>query len=68
MEGVRNAYKVFIRKPERKRLLQRHRHKWEDIRMYLREIGWKGVDWMNLAQARDQWWAVTSMVINFWVP
>jgi hypothetical protein len=30
--------------------------RWEDnIRMDLREIGWEGVDWMHLAQDRDQW-------------
>jgi hypothetical protein len=29
---------------------------WEDnIRMDHREIGWEGVDWVHLAQDRDQW-------------
>jgi len=32
--------------------------------MYLREIGWKGVDWMRLAQDRDQWWALIHTVMN----
>jgi hypothetical protein len=31
-------------------------HRWEgNIRMNLREIGWKGMDWIHLAQDRDQW-------------
>jgi hypothetical protein len=50
------AYKILVGKPERKRLLESHRHRWEsNIRMYLREIGWEGMDWMNLAQGRAQW-------------
>jgi hypothetical protein len=40
--------------------------KWEDnIRMDLREIVWDGVDWMYLAEDRDQWWAIVNMVITF---
>jgi hypothetical protein len=34
----------------------RPRRRWEDnIRIGLREIEWEGVDWMHLAQDRDQW-------------
>jgi hypothetical protein len=34
MEEMINAYKILVRKPEGKRPLQRHRHRWEDnIRM-----------------------------------
>jgi hypothetical protein len=29
-----------------------------------REIGWEDVDWMHLAQDRDQWWAVVNTVMN----
>jgi hypothetical protein len=32
--------------------------------MDLREIVWEGVDWMHLAQERDQWWALVNMIIN----
>jgi hypothetical protein len=28
--------------------------------MDLREIGWEGMDWMHLAQDRDQWWVVVN--------
>jgi hypothetical protein len=54
-----------VGKPEGKRPLGRPRRRWEDgIRMDLREIGWGGVDWILLAQARDQWRAVVSAVMN----
>jgi len=32
--------------------------------MDLREIGWEGVDWMRLAQDRDQWWSLVNMEVN----
>jgi hypothetical protein len=42
--------------PEGKRPLGRPRHRWVDnIKMNLREIGWSGMDWIDLAQNRDQW-------------
>jgi hypothetical protein len=41
---------------------------WRDnIRMDLREVESKGVDWMHLAQERDQWRALVNMVMNLWV-
>jgi hypothetical protein len=44
------------------------RHRWEDnFRMDLKEIGWKGVDWMCVAQDRDQWWSLVNMVMNLQV-
>jgi hypothetical protein len=53
---MRNASKIFVRKPERKRSFGRSKHTWEDnIKMDLGEIGWGGVDWIHLSQDRDQW-------------
>jgi hypothetical protein len=49
MGNMRNAYKTLVRKPDGKRPLRRPNHRWKDIRVDLREIGWKGVDWLNLA-------------------
>jgi hypothetical protein len=61
----RNVYRVLMGKPEGKRPLGRPRHRWgEGIRMYVREIGWGSVDWTQLAQDRDQWWAVVNTVMN----
>jgi hypothetical protein len=55
--------------PERKRPLGRRKHKWVDnIKMNLREIGWSGIYWIDLAQDRDQWRALVSTVINLRVP
>jgi hypothetical protein len=48
-----------------KRPLGSSRRKWEDIiTTNLREIGWKGVDWIHLAQDRDQWQALVNTVMN----
>jgi hypothetical protein len=52
-------------KPEGKTPLGRPRRRWEDnIKMVLREIGWGGMDWTDLAQDRDQWKAFVNTVIN----
>jgi hypothetical protein len=43
-----------LRDPEGKRLVGIPRHKWDDnIKVYLREIGWGGMGWIDLAQFRD---------------
>jgi hypothetical protein len=39
-----------------------------NIKIDLREAGWDGVDWIDLAQDRDQWRALVNMVTNLWVP
>jgi hypothetical protein len=52
-------------KPEEKRPLGGPRRRWEDgIRIDLGEIGWGSVDWIQLAQDRDRWWAFVNTVIN----
>jgi hypothetical protein len=69
MEEKRNAYRILVGKPEGKRPLGRPRHRWVDnIKMDLREIGWDGVDRIDLAQDRDQWRAFVNTVMNLWVP
>jgi hypothetical protein len=61
----RNVYKVLVGKPEGKRPLGRPRRRWENgIRIDLREIGWRSVDWIHLAQDRDRWRAVVNTVMN----
>jgi hypothetical protein len=69
MGEKRNAYRILVGRPERKRPLGRPRHRWEDnIKMDLGEIGWGCVDWIGLAQDRDQWRALVNMVMNLRVP
>jgi hypothetical protein len=54
-----------VGKPEGKRPLRRLRCRWVDnIKMDLREKGWGGMDWIYLAQDRDQWRALLNTVIN----
>jgi hypothetical protein len=65
----RNAYRILVGKPEGKRPLVTPSHRWEDnIRMDLREVGWGGMDWIDLAHDRDQWRALVNMVMNLRVP
>jgi hypothetical protein len=40
----------------------------DNIKIDLREIGWDGVDWIYLAQGRDQWWALAKTVMDLPVP
>jgi hypothetical protein len=69
MGAKRNMYRILVGKPEGKRPLGRPGHGWvNNIKMGLREIGWHGMDWINLAQDRDQWRALVSMVMYLQVP
>jgi hypothetical protein len=64
-----SAYKILIEKPEGNRPLGRHRHRRKDnIGTNLREIEWESVDWMHLAQDRDQWQNLVNTVMNLRVP
>jgi hypothetical protein len=46
----RNAYRLLVGRPERKRPLGRPKHmRVHNIKMNFREIGWDGVDWINMA-------------------
>jgi hypothetical protein len=40
----------------------------DNIKMDLTEIVWGGIDWIDLAQDRDQWRALVNMVMNLQVP
>jgi hypothetical protein len=69
MGEKRNAYRVLVGNTERKRPLGRPRRTWVDnIKMDLREIGWDGMDWIDLSQDRDQWRALVNAVMNLRVP
>jgi hypothetical protein len=69
MGEKRNAYRIMVGKPEGKRPLGRPRHRLvENIRMDLREIGWDGIDWIDLAEDRDQWMPLVNTVMYLRVP
>jgi hypothetical protein len=53
---MRNAYEIFFGRPGRR---------WEDnIMMDLREINWEGVDWIHLAEDKNQWWALVYTALK----
>jgi hypothetical protein len=61
----RGVYRVLGGKPEGERPLGRPRHRWEDnVRMNLQEVGCRYKDWIGLAQDRDTWRALVSVVRN----
>jgi hypothetical protein len=65
MGEKRNAYRILVGKPGGKR----PRRKWVDnIEMDLRGVGWDGVDWIDVAQDRDQWRALVNTILNLLVP
>jgi hypothetical protein len=65
MGEKRDAYRILVGRPEGRRPLERPRHRWEDsIKMDLQEVGWGGMDWIELAQDRDRWWALVNAVMN----
>jgi hypothetical protein len=69
MGEKRNPYTILVGKPEGKRPLERPRHRWVDnIKIDLREVGWDGIDWIDLVQDRDQWRALMNTVMNLQVP
>jgi hypothetical protein len=69
MGEKRNAYRILMGNPEGNRPLGRPRRKWVDnIKIYLRKIGWYGMHSIDLAQDWDQWRALVNAVINLPVP
>jgi hypothetical protein len=65
----RGVYRILVGKPEGKRPLGRHKHRWEDnIKMDLQEVRSGFVDWIELAQDRDRWRALVGTVRNCRVP
>jgi hypothetical protein len=66
---MRNAYRILVGTPEGKRPLGRPRRRWVgNIKMNIREIELDGMDWIEVAQDRDQWRALVNTVMNLRVP
>jgi hypothetical protein len=54
-------YRVLVGKHEEKKPLGRPRRRWEDnIKMYLQDVGCRGLDWIELAWNRDRWRALMN--------
>jgi hypothetical protein len=59
----------LVGKLEGKRRLGRPIRRWEDdTKMCVRERGWGGMDWIDVAQDKDRWRALVNTVINLRVP
>jgi hypothetical protein len=67
--GRRSVYRVLEEKHEKKRPLGRPRSRWEDnIKTDLYEVGWEGMDWIDLAEDTYRWLGVVNAVKNLRVP
>jgi len=65
MGEKRGVCRVLVRKHEGKRPLGRPRHKWEyNNKIVLHEVGFRDMDWIEMAQDRDRWRAIVNAVIN----
>jgi len=65
----REVYRVLVGKPAGRKPLGRPRCRWVDnIRTDLQEVGWGYMDWIGLAQDRDRWRTLVSVVMNIRVP
>ena len=64
-----NAFKILIGRPMDKIILGRPKHRWENnVKMDLAEIRIKSMNWIQLAEDRDQWKDFVSVAQNLWVP
>jgi hypothetical protein len=60
---------VLVRRPEGKIPLGRPSCRWEDnIKTDLQELWYGGMDWIDVPQNRDTWWALVNAVMNLGVP
>jgi hypothetical protein len=63
------AHRVLAGRPEGKRPFGIPSYRWKDnIRIDLQQVGWEGVDWIDLAKGRDRWRALVNAVMNLRVP
>jgi len=69
MGDGRGAYGVLVGRTDGQRPLDRPRHRCDDnITMDLQDVGWRGLDWIDLAQNRDGWQAVVNAEMKIRLP
>jgi hypothetical protein len=69
MGEKRNAHRISVGKPGGKRQLERPRRRYvNNIKMNLREIGWDGMNWIDVVRDREQYRALVNTVMNLGVP
>jgi len=65
----RGAYRLLMGRREGKKSLAKPKRRWEDnAATDLQEVGWRGVDWIDLARDRERWQAFVNVVMNVWFP
>jgi hypothetical protein len=63
--GDRGAYRVLEGRRDGMRSLGRYGRRWEDnIKMNLQEVGWEGMDFIDLAHDSDGWRALVNVIMN----
>jgi hypothetical protein len=63
------AHRVLVGRPDGMRSFGRPGRRWEDnIKMELKEVGWRGMEWIDMAQDRDRWRSLVNAVMNLHVP
>jgi len=65
MGAGEEVYRVFVGGHDGKRPLGRPRRRWKSVTtMCVQEVGWGGIDWIDLAQDRDRWRELMNAVMN----
>jgi hypothetical protein len=62
----RGTYRDLVGKPREMRPLERPTCRWEDN--INTDLGWKGMDWIDLLLDRNRWWTLASAAMNLWAP